>query len=78
METGESFWVSGVKKNGEDHHRAGGGKVLVEAAALSEYLKTIVEVGYIDEDKSNTRKNAFTEVTTSRQKLNPLASIIRV
>jgi hypothetical protein len=41
METGESFWVSGVKKNGEDRHWAGSGKVLVEAAAVSEYLATI-------------------------------------
>ncbi|HTS07183.1 MAG TPA: hypothetical protein VMP68_16500 [Candidatus Eisenbacteria bacterium] len=41
METGESFWVSGVKKNGEDRHWAGSGKVLVEAAALNEYLRTI-------------------------------------
>lgn len=41
METGESFWVSGVKKNGEDRHRAGSGKVLVEAAAVSDYLKAI-------------------------------------
>lgn len=41
METGESFWVSGVKKNGEDRHWAGSGKVLIEAAALAEYLKTI-------------------------------------
>ena len=39
METGESFWVSGVKRNGEDRHWAGSGKVLVEAAALSDYLK---------------------------------------
>ena len=41
METGESFWVSGVKKNGEDRHWAGAGIVLVEAAAVSEYLQTI-------------------------------------
>ena len=41
METGESFWVSGVKKNGEDRHWAGSGKVLVEAAAVSDYLQTI-------------------------------------
>jgi len=41
METGESFWVSGVKKNGEDRHWAGSGKVLVESAALSDYLKAI-------------------------------------
>jgi hypothetical protein len=31
METGESFWVSGVKKNGQDRHWAGFGKVMVEA-----------------------------------------------
>ncbi len=41
METGESFWVSGVKKNGGDRHWAGSGKVLVEAAAVGEYLETI-------------------------------------
>jgi len=41
METGESFWVSGVKKNGEDRHWAGSGKVLIEAAAVPDYLKAI-------------------------------------
>jgi len=41
MQTGDSFWVSGVKKNGEDRHWAGSGKVLVEAAALSDYLEAI-------------------------------------
>jgi len=41
METGESFWVSGVKKNGEDRHWAGAGRVLIEAAAVPEYLKSI-------------------------------------
>ena len=41
METGESFWVSGVKKDGKDRHWAGSGKVLIEASAVAEYLKTI-------------------------------------
>jgi hypothetical protein len=41
METGESFWVSGVKKNGEDRHWAGSGKIFIEAAAVPEYLKII-------------------------------------
>jgi len=41
METGESFWVSGVKKNGQDRHWAGSGRVMVEAAAVAEYLETI-------------------------------------
>lgn len=41
METGESFWISGVKKNGENRHWAGSGRVLVEAAAVAEYLEAI-------------------------------------
>jgi hypothetical protein len=41
METRESFWVSGAKKNGQDRHWAGAGKVLIEAEAVSEYLETI-------------------------------------
>ena len=41
METGQSYWVSGVKKNGEDRHWAGTGKVLVETASVPEYLKLI-------------------------------------
>ena len=40
-ETGEGFWVSGVKKNGEDRHWAGSGRILIEAAAIPEYLITI-------------------------------------
>jgi hypothetical protein len=56
METGESFWVSGVKKNGEDRHWAGSGKVQIEAAAVSEYLKTI---------GAKTLDTARCEVTTS-------------
>jgi len=41
METGESFWVSGVKKNGEDRHWPGSGKVKIEAAAVADYLAAI-------------------------------------
>jgi hypothetical protein len=56
METGESFWVSGVKKNGQDRHWAGSGKVLIEAAAVSDYLDTI---------KAKTLDKSRCEVTTS-------------
>lgn len=38
VESGEEYWISGVKKNGEDRHWAGSGHVLVEAAAVDEYL----------------------------------------
>jgi len=56
METGESFWVSGVKKNGEDRHWAGSGKVLIEAEAVGEYLKLI---------KAKTLDTSRCEVTNS-------------
>lgn len=48
--THEIFWVSGVKRNARDRHWAGGGQVLVEAAALDEYLAV---VGKLELDGSN-------------------------
>jgi hypothetical protein len=56
METGESFWVSGVKKNKQDRHWAGSGKVLIEAAAVSDYLDTI---------KAKTLDTSRCEITNS-------------
>jgi len=56
METGESFWVSGVKLNGEDRHWSGSGKVLIEAAAVPQYLATI---------KARTLDRSRCEVTHS-------------
>ena len=38
IESGDEYWVSGVKKNGEDRHWAGSGRILVEANAAQEYL----------------------------------------
>jgi hypothetical protein len=56
METGESFWVSGVKKNGQDRHWAGSGKVLIEAEAVSEYLDAV---------KAKTLDTSRCEITNS-------------
>lgn len=41
IETSEEYWVSGVKKDGNDRHWAGSGKVAIEASAVAEYLQTI-------------------------------------
>lgn len=38
VESGEEFWISGIKKNGEDRHWAGSGLILVEASVVEEYL----------------------------------------
>ncbi|HEX7289176.1 MAG TPA: hypothetical protein VF532_23530 [Candidatus Angelobacter sp.] len=61
METGESFWVSGVKKNGADRHWAGSGKVLIEAEAVAEYLATI---------KARTLDTSRYDVTNSIRQTN--------
>jgi len=70
METGESFWISGVKKSGEDRHWAGSGKVLVEAAAVAEYLETI-EAKKLDQSRCEVT-NAIRE--TDIQRLSALAN----
>jgi hypothetical protein len=41
LETGEEYWVSGVKKDGQDRHWAGSGKISIEASAVPEYLATV-------------------------------------
>ena len=38
VETGEEYWISGVKKNGEDRHSAGSGKVIIDRKIIDEYL----------------------------------------
>jgi hypothetical protein len=56
METGESFWVSGVKKDGKDRHWAGSGRVLIEATAVRDCLREI---------KAKTLNPSRYEVTNS-------------
>lgn len=38
LETGDEYWISGVKKDGQDRHRAGSGKVQIDRAVVEEYL----------------------------------------
>lgn len=41
IESGDEYWISGVKKNMSDRHKFGGGKIFVEKRILNEYLQTI-------------------------------------
>lgn len=41
IESGDEYWISGVKKDMTDRHQFGGGKILVEKRILSDYLQTI-------------------------------------
>jgi len=38
IETGETFWISGVKKNNQDRHWAGGGDIEIDEPAIAAYL----------------------------------------
>ena len=39
IESGKIYWVSGVKKNGQDRHWAGSGKIMIDKNVIDEYLK---------------------------------------
>ena len=38
IETGEEYWISGVKKHGSNRHWAGGGKIMIDRRAVPDYL----------------------------------------
>jgi hypothetical protein len=39
--TGNLYWISGVKKDTNDRHWAGSGKIMVDRSILSEYLTLV-------------------------------------
>ena len=40
-DTGELYWISGVKRDGRDRHWAGSGHIMIEAEAVDEYLEAV-------------------------------------
>ena len=38
LETGDEYWISGVKKDGNDRHWAGSGKIKIDSIVVDEYL----------------------------------------
>lgn len=41
VQTGEQYWISGVKKNGEDRHWAGAGPVEIDEDVRAEYERLV-------------------------------------
>lgn len=41
LESGDEYWISGVKKDMSDRHKFGGGKIFVEKRVLNDYLQII-------------------------------------
>lgn len=73
-QSGEIYWVSGIKKNGQDRHQCGNGKIQIDKSAIKEYL-TIMGLDkldtrkYIEVEIPKTDKSKFTEIENA--KINP-------
>ena len=50
VETGEEYWISGVKKNGADRHWAGHGKIMIDRKVTAEYC-ALRECAALDPEK---------------------------
>lgn len=50
VESGDNYWISGVKKNQQDRHWAGNGKIFIEKRILKDY-KNLVGVETLDPKK---------------------------
>jgi hypothetical protein len=43
VETGDDYWVSGVKRDGQDRHWAGSGDVVIDEDAKDEYRRQVAK-----------------------------------
>ncbi len=67
MENGDEYWVSGVKKDGSDRHKNGGGKIWIDRKVVNVYL-SLIECKELDRkryeltDIQPTNKQLFSEL----------------
>ena len=50
IETGDEYWISGIKKNQQDRHWAGNGLIYIDNRIVNDYKK-IINVDYLDSKK---------------------------
>ena len=55
LETGDSYWITGIKKDGFNRHWAGSGKVMIDKDVVDEYLSIV--------EWSSLRESRFEVVT---------------
>jgi len=71
IETSEVYWISGIKKNGQDRHRNGHGKIKIDRKVIDEYLK-LVDFDILDAksfeivDLIETDKRKFNDIENSK------------
>jgi hypothetical protein len=66
IETRDGYWISGIKKNGQDRHWAGGGKVMIDKNVIEEYLSMVdfeeLDSSYEVVEITPTDKTKFKEI----------------
>lgn len=67
LETGEIYWISGVKKNGQDRHWAGNGVIMIDRTIVDEYLilmdlENLDPKKYVLVDIEETDKQRFIDI----------------
>lgn len=69
--THDIYWISGIKKNGQDRHWAGKGRIMIDKNVVEEYL-SLVDFDTLDPNKYDlvdiivTDKKKFTEIENSK------------
>ncbi|UII20738.1 hypothetical protein [Fulvivirga ligni] len=70
LETHDEYWISGIKKNGQDRHWAGTGKIYLQRAIADDYmsllgLDKLNTQHYELADPKPTDKSRFKEIENS-------------
>jgi hypothetical protein len=71
VETRDIYWISGIKKNGQDRHRFGNGRIMIDRLVVDEYLKSL-NVAFLDPKKYElvdivvTDKKKFVDIENSK------------
>lgn len=80
IESGNEYWISGVKKDMTDRHKFGGGKIFMEKRILNDYLqiinktelpKTDFELTEVDTEKPVERINKIENEKIERPEFSP-------
>lgn len=50
IESGEEYWISGIKKNGTNRHWAGDGKVMIDQNVVDLYL-SLIDFNMLDKNR---------------------------
>ena len=71
IESGDEYWISGIKKNGTDRHWAGGGKIMIDRNVVDLYL-SLVDFNSLDKNRFelvdilSTDKQKFAELENQK------------